>query len=299
MRTWRVGTVSMGGALLALGICLLLANFVSLKVSTILISWWPVLFIILGIEILVYLYFARKEKPFIKYDFLSIIFIGVLGTMGLGAALLSSVGFLDQVQAVVQREEKTVNLPGFQEKVGKDVKRIVVHSSAPLTVESTKDKEVTIFGTYRMTAAPNDEHLLKEEDYLLVKQSGDTLYITLKELPKSIGLFNDSFHRETTILIPKDIYLEVENSGHDIHIKPRKLQQNWSVREAHHVTVQVPKEGDLAVQVHKVNELQAESSKWKLKENEEGKQTGSLVIGKGTYNLNIADTYSISEVQSY
>ncbi|MGG3555595.1 hypothetical protein ABES23_02700 [Peribacillus frigoritolerans] len=80
MRTWRVGTISMGISLVGLGFVLLVSQISDMNLTTILLSWWPLLFMILGTEILFYIYFSRKESSFVKYDILSILFVGLLGT---------------------------------------------------------------------------------------------------------------------------------------------------------------------------------------------------------------------------
>ena len=75
MRQWRVGTVSMGLRLLFSGIGLLYAQFNQLTVAHVSLTWWPVLFVVLGIEVLVQNYLNRKQESKIKYDIFSIFII--------------------------------------------------------------------------------------------------------------------------------------------------------------------------------------------------------------------------------
>ena len=67
MRTWRVGTISMGASLLLLGVFLLLSQIVGWDLTRVMISWWPIILVVLGIEILVYLLLSKSEKPVLKY----------------------------------------------------------------------------------------------------------------------------------------------------------------------------------------------------------------------------------------
>ncbi len=83
MRTWRVGTFSMGLSIIALGCFLLFSVIKGTQILDSLTAWWPVLLIILGAEILLYLLFSKKEQSFIKYDIFSIFFIGVLEVLAL------------------------------------------------------------------------------------------------------------------------------------------------------------------------------------------------------------------------
>ena len=83
------------------------------------IAWWPVILVVLGIEILVFLFLSRQEKPFLKYDFLSIFFVGVIGTVGIGFSLLSSTGILEKMDDWLNREERTMDLPVFAHPVNR------------------------------------------------------------------------------------------------------------------------------------------------------------------------------------
>src|SRR5690606_25524673 len=110
-RTWRVGTVSMGLSLLLLGILLLLSQFLGFQLLHIMAVWWPIILVVLGMEILLYLYVSRQEKPFVKYDFLSIVFVGVIGMTGIGFAILSTTGIMEKVDDYINREERSETLP--------------------------------------------------------------------------------------------------------------------------------------------------------------------------------------------
>src|SRR4051812_33308619 len=95
--SWRVGTFSMGGSLLLLGIFLLLSQLIGIDFAHMLISWWPIIFVVLGLEILLYLFFAKRDNPVLRYDFLSIFFVGIIGMMGIGFTFLSTSGLLDLI----------------------------------------------------------------------------------------------------------------------------------------------------------------------------------------------------------
>ncbi|MFP3509869.1 hypothetical protein SB775_09430 [Peribacillus sp. SIMBA_075] len=86
---------------------------------------------------------------------------------------------------------KTVNLPGFNEKAGKDIERVVLDTgSYPLMTESGADEEVSIFGTYDERVMEDGDSLLKKaEDYLMIERNGDTLYISFKDLPKKMDFW--------------------------------------------------------------------------------------------------------------
>ncbi|MGE7767623.1 LiaF transmembrane domain-containing protein [Peribacillus sp. NPDC096540] len=305
MRTWRVGTISMGVSLVGLGMILLISQITNMNMTTILLSWWPLLFIILGVEILFYIYFSRKESSFVKYDILSVFFVGLLGTTGIGLILLTSSGIMDQVRAAVQSEEKTVNLPGFNEKAGKEIQRVVLDSgSYPLTVESGTNEEVSIFGTYdELATADAESRLKKTEDYLMVERNGDTLYISFKDLPVQNGLLGEGrTNLKATLIIPAKLKLEINGQSTDLVLKPRQLLSNWSVNDSSYLSVYLQENSDIKIEARGVEELEGPENSWKTTKvkaedtNEEGteKKNGTLKSGKGNHILTVSDTYSVN-----
>lgn len=307
MRTWRVGTISMGISLVGLGLVLLVSQIADMNLTTILLSWWPLLFIILGAEILLYIYFSRKESSFVKYDILSILFVGLLGTTGIVLILLTSSGLMDQVRAAVNSEEKTVNLPGFNQKAGKGIQRVVLDSGPyPLTIESGNDGEVSVFGTYGERVMEDADSLLKKaEDYLLVERNGDTLYISFKDLPIQNGLLDSgTMNLKATLIIPAELAVEIDGQSTDLVLKPRKLLNDWSVKDSGNLSVFLQDNSDIKIDAREAEELEGPENGWKMTEvkqetNEEGivKKNGIFNTGEGKHTLTVTDTFNVN-VQS-
>lgn len=304
MRTWRVGTISMGISLVGLGLVLLVSQIADMNLTTILISWWPLLFIILGTEILFYIYFSRKESSFVKYDILSILFVGLLGTTGIVLILLTSSGLMDQVRAAVNSEEKTVNLPGFNQKAGKGIQRVVLDSGPyPLTIESGNDGEVSVFGTYGERVMKDADSLLKKaEDYLLVERNGDTLYISFKDLPIQNGLLDSgTMNLKATLIIPAELAVEIDGQSNDLVLKPRKLLNDWSVKDSGNLSVFLQDNSDIKIDAREAEELEGPENGWKMTEvkqetNEEGivKKNGIFNTGEGKHTLTVTDTFNVN-----
>lgn len=111
MRRWRVGTISMGISIISLGCFLLFSIISGMQVFDSFTAWWPLIFIVLGIEILLYVSFSKQEHPIIKYDIFSIFFIGVLGTIGIALYLLLSTGLLEEIRYSISTNEQTNDIP--------------------------------------------------------------------------------------------------------------------------------------------------------------------------------------------
>jgi membrane-bound ClpP family serine protease len=75
MRKWRVGTISMGILLILVGILLLFGELRDIPTIKLIFTWWPVILITLGVEVLAHVYFSGEENPKVKYDGFSIFII--------------------------------------------------------------------------------------------------------------------------------------------------------------------------------------------------------------------------------
>ncbi|WP_068617215.1 hypothetical protein [Paenibacillus tuaregi] len=75
-RHWRVGSVSMGVSLLILGIVILYAEYKGMNGLAAAKAWWPIYFILLGLEIMAHTVFRRNTR--IHYDMIGIILMGIL-----------------------------------------------------------------------------------------------------------------------------------------------------------------------------------------------------------------------------
>lgn len=305
MRTWRVGTISMGASLLFLGIVLLLSQLAGLNLSHIMISWWPIILIVLGIEILVYLYLSRQEKPLLRYDFLSIFFVGIIGTIGIGFVLLNATGLLDRTEEAFMREQRTFDLPALSEPITEDVKRVVLKTEHyPLTIEGTAEQEVAVFGTYTTTAGKKAELISAVDDYISSYQKGDTLYLDVKELPREMTGFYDSYTSlQATVLVPTNIKLEIIGDYNPITLKPRLLMSNWNIENVSDISVYIEKNSDIAVSVVGARELksgklvQNESTQTVETVTDEGMdhlKSGNFTFGQGTHSLTIMNAGQVS-----
>ncbi|RBP00884.1 hypothetical protein [Rossellomorea aquimaris] len=306
MRTWRVGSISMGASLLFLGIFLLLSQLLKWDSAYVLAGWWPVLLIVLGAEILVYLFLSKQEKPILKYDFLSIIFVAVIGTLGIGFTVLQATGLMGQMQSFFDSEVKTADLPSYSHQVGDDVKRIVVDSSYyPITIETVTDKEVSVFGTYRSSSTGGKPLLSNPEDYLMTIQKGDTLYITLKSLPDSNGWMQSGRELDATLVIPGSKSLEILSDYNEVTLKPRTISSSWEVSSSARVNLVLASSEDLTINAENVGDIQGEDAKWQYTEqtavsdtdiNNEGipNKSATLKLGSGQHPITISHSDQVN-----
>ncbi|MFS0779812.1 hypothetical protein ABC255_27975 [Neobacillus sp. 3P2-tot-E-2] len=300
MRTWRVGTFSMGASLVFLGLFLFLSRFLGFDLVHVMSAWWPILLIVLGVEILLYLFFSRQEKPILKYDFVSILFVGLLGMVGILFATLSATGIMGKVEEVVAREEMSFELPDFSHQVDDSIKRVVLKTVGyQTTIEATDEKEVSMFGTYRTQTTKKKKLLTSADEYVYANRKGDTLFINVKTLPNELGPFYSHQEVSSTILIPKGVKLEVIGNGNEITLNPRDLENDWSINGASSLNIKVVENSNLNIAALGVSEVNGKDGAWKITEkvdpNVEGVERDAVYqSGEGTYHINITNIPYVS-----
>lgn len=84
MRQRRVGTITLGGILILYGIAFLLHTFIEGVSYYLIFKLWPVIFLVLGIEVL-FASIRWKGQEF-KYDFAAILIVCILVVFAMGMA---------------------------------------------------------------------------------------------------------------------------------------------------------------------------------------------------------------------
>lgn len=300
MRQWRVGTFSMGLSLVFLGVFLLLTQFFDWQIITVLKVWWPIILVILGMEILLYLFSSKQEKPYLSFDLFSIIIVGIIGTAGISMVFLQSTGILDIVEQGLKREEVTKDLPEFNYAMKDNIKRIVIESESqqnPITIEGTNENVLSLFGTFR-TVESKEMEVSKPEDYLNVSQKGDTLFVLIKQLPYRMSEFYTDYSSiHTTILVPTNKKLDIIDLNNDITLNPRELKSNWTVNNVSQIDLILDETANVKVSVNDTIINNRDREKWEYTSTEdekaESETTAILQKGKGSPAIHVFNSGSL------
>ncbi len=84
MRQRRVGAITLGSVLIFYGIIFFLCSFTEIMPYAVIFKVWPVIFLVLGIEVLVAAVRWKDEQ--FQYDFAAIIMICILILFAMGMA---------------------------------------------------------------------------------------------------------------------------------------------------------------------------------------------------------------------
>lgn len=301
MRKWRVGSISMGLSLVMLGLLLFLSRVQDKPVIEPFMIWWPVIMIILGLEIVVHLFLSRQDHPILRYDILSIVFVGMIGTVGIAFTLLTSSGLFQELEAAVAAETHTYELPSVERPLGQGVERVVVEPGRrAINLEAAEGEMVHVFGTYRATVSKAGEPPIQSaSDYLMTKTVGDTLYIELKEPSHKEGPFQTHPDMEATLIIPANVRLEVRGNYNEIDLSALTLQDDWLIENAGQVRVHLRDQHNLQLTALSRSPLDEVNHPWDEVETQikdaryEPWYRGSLKIGEGEVQLKIMGSESV------
>lgn len=106
MKTRRVGTISMALVLISFGILLFIGQFSQISALELAIKFWPAILILIGLEILWYVYENKKDEGtiLVKYDIFSIFIVLTILIVNIGLYGLMETGILDLIKLKVSEE---------------------------------------------------------------------------------------------------------------------------------------------------------------------------------------------------
>lgn len=210
VRTWRVGSLSMGVTLILVGTALAVSLWQDMEAFEVLVWVAPVVFIMLGAELLLYLKFSNSARTIVRYDWMSVFFVGMVGTASLGLALLMSTGLFDELQRGLQMSQRSAFVETKKIVVPADIKKIVVHTLDGVTLEQTETRELKLFGQIRYWSSEKYERL--DNKMLKTDVVGSTMYVMVGSVDhRDGGLISDTVSPELTLIVPKDV--EVVEQG--------------------------------------------------------------------------------------
>ncbi|MBP3966906.1 LiaI-LiaF-like domain-containing protein [Paenibacillus lignilyticus] len=236
MRQWRVGTWSMGTALIAMGVLLVAVQFGGISWLDQGMIWWPMLFVLVGLEIIIYLWRSKTEQPVLRYDLFSIIAVAVLGGSCLLFTTVNATGLMDEIRGSIGAKEVRVKAEQVSEKIGTGVKRIVVqdehywNGSLMIDADASGSGQVQAFGACRYEVGSGDKAPASVE---LVETHlvGDALYVTLKQPEARRSFMASTPSCQLTVVLPSDKKVELENGLQRFMGGDRKLPAGWGMKE--------------------------------------------------------------------
>ena len=216
MRRWRVGTFSMGLLLIAVGIVLFISEIKGLQGAEQIIKLWPIVLIILGVEILAYIFLSKEEHPKIKFDGFSIFIIIIIIFLSSGAYvfnnLINSAYGSRIVTNIMGYKYSTVITKNITINSENKTKFYLENSSGNIDIEETNGKNIEIEALINIEN--NDEKYAKDiaDNIIEIIKDKD---IKVKSKYTSNFFRNEKINNikiDYLIKIPENMDVDVSNS---------------------------------------------------------------------------------------
>ncbi|MFA9398459.1 MAG: DUF4097 family beta strand repeat-containing protein [Clostridiaceae bacterium] len=211
MRRFRVGTFSMGILLILVGVLLLLDRFKIISSIKFIINWWPIILIILGIEILVYIYFSKENEPKVKYDGFSIFIIIILMLFSTGAYIVT--GLFDNVPEI-----KDLSVFGYYKYESTFDKEMIItldslkslsiiNNKGNITIRPSSKDNIELKASVFMRN--NDEDYARNMmDSIIEVKKDKKIYISINDL---VNTKIQNINVNIEIYVPENLIIEAEN----------------------------------------------------------------------------------------
>lgn len=209
MKAWRVGSLSMGITLLLLGSAIAVSIWSGLHSINMLLWVAPLVFILLGLELLAFLWLAGSDRTVMRYDWMSLFFVTVIGAGAIVLASLTSTGVLDTVRDSLKVSERTTVVQPEAVAVPDTVNKIVVQSFDAVQLDKSDSRDVKLLGQVQYRSV---EPLKHSEPLMTTEMVGSTMYIMIGSYQqKDTAIVTDMYNPALTLVLPKGV--EVERRG--------------------------------------------------------------------------------------
>ncbi len=243
MRTWRVGTVSMGLLLIASGLGLFAAQFNSAQVAQSALKWWPLIFVVLGIETLIFSYLRKEANERVRYDIFSIIMIILLIFSGLGMRLFQETGLAQRAMKELDSENYNLALIEKEISIDQQIKKVILSARdcSSLEMRSTRASSIIVSGDASIRAVSREEaeRSMHQNYRIASRQVGDSLYIDI----------NGGMPLHSRIVIPSQMEVEVDAADSSVSIFVDELASNWLIRSHMNTELILPQAADVLITV--------------------------------------------------
>lgn len=216
MRKWRVGTFTAGILFVVLGVLFTAGNIYNFNAAAVFIRWWPIIIIMLGIELYVYSSGRKADGSRLRFDVTALIMI-------LMTVVICSIAYAIS-RANFNIDTKSVSLSKYETVVTKDQsipsagvqKLLTANCFGDVFIKSSYDSSIKVHSEIHIKN--NDESYARKLcDKLITLSSGSQTHITNNYDDMGIDRSKvQSVEANLTIYLPKGIDAEVKNQFGDI-----------------------------------------------------------------------------------
>ena len=282
----------MGLVLIGTGLSLFIAKINNKAVFDAVVKWWPLVFVLLGLEVLI-LSCCRKDNTPIKYDLFSIFIILLIVFCGLGLYGLDSIGVTGKINNYLTSEDHHIKSSTIDIAVAPDINKLVINAPfCDLKIQTCESTKISSY-SYALARADSQkvaQNFVDKGVRVESNTSGKTQYISFK-LPAAEGVHTTEY----TLFIPQNLDVEVHD-GNMVQIYADKLDNNWKIAGHGDLQIFLPRQADLTIRaVVDENISLGGSVTWEetgttehnSDNNNNAKKLAQVKLGTGTHSMDI------------
>lgn len=240
----------MGVVLAGLGFGLLYANLNQLAAVETILKWWPILFILLGIEILWLSYAGKEDAGRVKYDMASIMIVLFIVLSGLTFQLINDLGAVNIVKQAISYRNYSLQSPVGEISVNASIKKAVIEGpDCSLDLFTSPANQITYYGAYEIASdsLTNAMDWAGNMDLASSHVTGDTIFINFNGIDSYSGI-NDTINlKNISLTLPANLQVSVNNQKSAVKIYADNIQNDWNIKGWGDIYIQVPSDSNLKV----------------------------------------------------
>jgi len=287
MKIKRVGTISMGIGLIAFGVILFLSQVNKFSALNMVLKIWPVILILMGLEILCYRYVSKDESIVIKYDLFSIFIIFVILFVNIGIFTISESGLIHKVQGMFISSNYDMDKAVNEYIIDESINKIVIDDANNLVIRSTKDNKISGVSKMNVYAVSKEEASeLASLDNVRYEKSGNTLYVYFPNNIKNSYSYSNT--RSLELFLPENIDAEVMNC-YNLDLIFNDFNNKWTFDGNSNINIRLGKVSNVTIKafVESLDFLNG-NIKWSFN------NFGEYVNGDGANVINILNSSNIT-----
>ncbi|MCR8658898.1 hypothetical protein [Paenibacillus endoradicis] len=207
-QVWRIGSFSMGVTLIGIGIAFAMSLWQETSAYELLLWLAPVVFILLGGELLLTMRLSHHQKYQMKYDWLSLWFVSIISVGALIMSVLFYTGITDELNQAFNMKERSLFVDEKVAIAQDQFSKIVVKGNVPVTIAEHEGlTDVLLTGS--ITYEAKDAVTLRDQQLLQTKQVGDVLYVFVNNIEHEVsGLVTDRVFSNLILSVPAGSVIE-------------------------------------------------------------------------------------------
>lgn len=286
MKIKRVGTISMGVMLIAFGVILFLSLINKFSALNMVLKMWPVVLILIGLEVLWYRYASKDEGVVIKYDLFSIFLIFIILILNIGIFAVNESGLFHRLESMFLSVSYDMDMPIDEYIVDESINRIIIDDTSNLVIRATSDNKISGIGKLNVYASSKEEaDELAGLNNIKYEKSGNVLYIYSANNVKNNYSYSNI--RNLEIFLPENIDVEVVNC-YNLDLIHSGFNNKWLFDGVNNINIRLDKISNVTVKafVESLDYLSG-NIKWSFD------NFGKYVNGDGANAINILNGSSV------